>query len=33
MKQKIILITKANNPEGIGAAIAQLFYNNGFYVF
>ena len=28
--QKTVLITGANNPEGIGAAIAKLFYNNGF---
>ena len=29
-KQKTLLITGANNPEGIGAAIAKLFHNSGF---
>ena len=32
VKQKTVLITGANNPEGIGTAIAKLFYNTGFKV-
>jgi NAD(P)-dependent dehydrogenase (short-subunit alcohol dehydrogenase family) len=31
-KQKTVLITGANNPEGIGAAIAKSFHNSGFKV-
>ena len=29
-KQKTVLVTGANNPEGIGAAIAKSFHNSGF---
>ena len=31
-KQKTVLVTGANNPEGIGAAIAKSFHNSGFKV-
>lgn len=31
-KQKTVLITGANNSEGIGAAIAKSFHNSGFKV-
>lgn len=31
-KQKTVLVTVANNPEGIGAAITKSFHNSGFKV-